>query len=125
MPNGNVIYASGNFQRRTTVRTMTVLVSSSRWSNVLRYTAGAVFGSLLAVGLVSPPIVSTDSTTAFYQTVTAYKTQIARDDVLLDLMLGGWDRSKPVHARHYYISNGSKVWSFTQEDSGDLYELSF
>jgi hypothetical protein len=53
--------------------------------------------------------------------------QVARDDIILDLMLDEpWVRDRKVYAHFYLISNGSKVWSFTQYPDPDKeYELSF
>jgi hypothetical protein len=56
------------------------------------------------------------------------KAEVARDDKLIDHMNGPdvWDRSKPMKARWYYISNGDKVWVYTQQPKADVnYQLSF
>jgi hypothetical protein len=83
-------------------------------------------GVLIAFLLVAPPTTVPTAASQF-AVIMKYRQMIERDDRALTHMLGGkWDRSKPIKARSYLLSNGGEVWAFTQTPRADRhYELSF
>ena len=62
-----------------------------------------------------------------FAVIMKYRQMVERDDKALAHMLGGkWDRSKPLMARSYLLSNGGVTWAYSQAPRKDReYELSF
>lgn len=135
--NTDVDFASNRtFSERSRNRPAYVVLISSLLRKSPRYLSGAVIAVLLMLIWYTSQsqIIQSNASRGIAPSVarliavaTEQREQLHRDDVLLDLMLEHpWDRSKPVHARFYYISNGAKVWAFTQyPDPDKYYQLSF
>jgi hypothetical protein len=121
----NVRNVTGNFSAHgpSVVR---AAASSNPLSNSLRYLLGILMGLLLASLLIAQPTIVPNADSQF-AVIMKYRQMIERDDRALTHMLDGkWDRSKPIKARSYLLSNGGEVWAFTQTPRADrAYELSF
>ncbi len=95
-------------------------------SRSVRYLLGILMGLLLASLLIAPPA-TVPSADPQFAVIMKYRQMIERDDKALAHMLGGkWNRSKPLMARSYLLSNGGEVWSYSQTPREDReYKLSF